>query len=1695
MKNLILNRRFFVLTAILSLMTSVFSANADCSIGKKRSEKAYRYEVTLPVMQQIIEGKIKNVTDVLPPMPIAECDIEELDTINSGIGRWVWSWIDGAELRFKVENNVSFKTCIFGEEDGIIAIQVKSSDGKIIDNAELTLEGKNLKFNPSTMCYETKTPRSDKTRKLIVKYGDEIQSYEIHKNGYKNRKARRFYPQYKEKNPYFLSYLTLDKPEYRPNDSIRWKAVIMNLSGKYEKQSFELWIEPYYSSNGKKIGTIDCERAGVYIGAFQLSDSMNLQLNSPYRLVLKNKQGSIISSFQYKDYELKSLTAEVDVKDMYLFGDTCIMTINATDEKGDKITSGTAKIRLETSNANYIYDNTLFVPELLCDTTIDLSSTGATLLEISTAAWPKADMRITWQATITDNTYEKAVRYGSFSYQKENIRVYNATNLSIQTMEQADTIGFKILNPDSVMFRYAIYCNKKLMTTASAKVLDWKLPTPKEAIYTIIVNAGNDRQYQAINYDKNGLRVEVEQPENITPGGNVDITVKVYDSKGRPVEGAEVTAVSRTAKFSSHIQSLPSTKKDINLYIRQVYGNPTPLSLNGTYTYSNEISRLMGVDTLDHYRMLTHTGTAPFILSKPAENTTVAPYIVKDGRLQPVEIVYIDSKPVYIAMATNTSPYVFETTPGLHNISVRTADAIYHINDIELKKSTKTWIALKARKPKEKGVITENNVSSMPMPAYLTDDEQQYFSKYGLMRYTVSPQCGLPYIKFKNGNIVALNSNNYSHFYTGTALMPEISGQYMETDSLGQNISMRWLFVPNTTTNIYPIDNLILARTHPSAQKQPLNTDKIPHTDDVILTEELLTTQWNNYINARRRYMNIDVSSYNGNGNCRLDFIYENTFDNNNAPLNTILISGSDTVIYEGNRRNFYRLKAQKYKIVMLFDSAKAYTFDATVKPSGSNCIMITNGMTAKAEANKESIKIDREIRLKVEKILRNTTSRYIDFSTTDNTYSTTQRKFKPLHLMSATGGLDVMYDSNDIAYDMVAAPIPSLSPEFAEEESVIVDNLLMLTEDEIRSNFNDVAYWQPDLVTDKGGKVTFTVTYPEDLTRWNEFFIAIKGKQRGLRHTSVITRKDIVATLTTPRFVIEGDSINVIGRAINYSDEAISVSRGFNVTDLPAITLPVIELKPSITDLLPIKTPLGDSISVVYSINNRNTSDGERRTIPVYRKGAEEIFSMFDILSGERTVTIDPIKEKGDVEIYIMSDMLAVLMEEITKRDNQDYNTNDMIASELLSLLAEKQIREYRGEKFKSDFEVRQLIRKLENNQLSSGLWSWQGNKGNKSLWVSAHICSALNRARSLGYDSDIIDNKQMLIQYLVQYANTAHEKENISDQLTITDIMLNIGYRNEARNALSAIDKSALYNNELLRYTLLDSKINGTYDLSAIDSLLKKDMLGGEYYAFKHKVMPLAKIYEPVEYADLQTTLIAYELWMNSPDSQKRDNKLKSMEQWILRQRRGGYWVNEYLSSRIIDLLLPRFIATKGNYVKSTVTIEQGKDVMILNSYPQAIKLTPENGVITVTKKGSEDIYISSTQTSWNNNPQSKSGDFRIDTRWQNPTLVRGENARLIVTVTAEKEAEYVVISVPVPGGCSYNDHQPRSMTETHREEYRNKVNIYCERMSAGTHTFEIDLTPRFNGRYTINPATVKMIYFPAFNANNMIKSVDIK
>ena len=84
-----------------------------------------------------------------------------------------------------------------------------------------------------------------------------------------------------------------------------------------------------------------------------------------------------------------------------------------------------------------------------------------------------------------------------------------------------------------------------------------------------------------------------------------------------------------------------------------------------------------------------------------------------------------------------------------------------------------------------------------------------------------------------------------------------------------------------------------------------------------------------------------------------------------------------------------------------------------------------------------------------------------------------------------------------------------------------------------IRKDFKDTAYWEPSAVTGKDGRATFKFRLPDNLTTWRATARAVTADTRvGVAKQKVISRKDVILRLETPRFLTLGDTVTLSGDA-----------------------------------------------------------------------------------------------------------------------------------------------------------------------------------------------------------------------------------------------------------------------------------------------------------------------------------------------------------------------------------------------------------------------------------------------------------------------------------------------------------------------------------------------------------------------------------
>jgi len=163
-----------------------------------------------------------------------------------------------------------------------------------------------------------------------------------------------------------------------------------------------------------------------------------------------------------------------------------------------------------------------------------------------------------------------------------------------------------------------------------------------------------------------------------------------------------------------------------------------------------------------------------------------------------------------------------------------------------------------------------------------------------------------------------------------------------------------------------------------------------------------------------------------------------------------------------------------------------------------------------------------------------------------------------------------------------------------------------------IRTNFNETAFFYPQLRTDAKGNVKFTFIAPESLTRWNVNMLAHTADlYYGQKQEQIETQKELMVQMNLPRFVRRSDKLMLSANVINLTDNELNANVALELID------PVTETKIILKDtaVKNIKLAANETKAVTFEISEfipyelvvckmiataGNFSDGEQKYLPV---------------------------------------------------------------------------------------------------------------------------------------------------------------------------------------------------------------------------------------------------------------------------------------------------------------------------------------------------------------------------------------------------------------------------------------------------------------------------------------------------------------
>ncbi len=629
----------------------------------------------------------------------------------------------------------------------------------------------------------------------------------------------------------------------------------------------------------------------------------------------------------------------------------------------------------------------------------------------------------------------------------------------------------------------------------------------------------------------------------------------------------------------------------------------------------------------------------------------------------------------------------------------------------------------------------------------------------------------------------------------------------------------------------------------------------------------------------------------------------------------------------------------------------------------------------------------------------------------------------------------------------------------------------------QVRSAFKDNAYWQPHLTTDAQGVAVFQAKFPDDLTTWDAYAIATDTKGRaGTGTTRTRAFKPTTAQLALPRFAVAGDRFDVSGRIVHRGKDSVSVFTRFLLNG-KVLREHRLRLLQGASEYFPMEiTAETDSATVVYDMREGNVSDGEERKIPVLPVGMLKTEGLFVALDRDTSFLLEFPAGAAPVTLHAEINPLDLLLRDIDYLYKYPYGCNEQTASRLVALLLLKKIDALRKQPFRYEKDVQACMKRLNNAQLPDGSWGWWSD-GAPNNWMTAYVTKALFAARQAGYNAEGLNRALTTLRVRLP---AMHPSDQSATLLLLRECQVNVDCapflvyydtlkKPTLKDRLNRLKMRQLCGAEIVRDSLM--------------RYLHRTVFGGMYFGqgetdwYSRRAVQTIQAYDIARTAgwkDITSGIERY--WLQSRPVQR----------------------NTVETAQILERLVPDLLDGSDSLRPVRLSVNDS----IIRVFPVSMEIDAAQGTaMRIGKTGSGPLFLTTYRESWETAPAVRSDLFKVSSRLllANGTpaqyLRYGESAALEVRVQVKEGADYVMIEVPIPAGCTYGEKLQKGWPEVHREYFKEKTAIFCERLPVGEYTFVIPLEARFTGHFTVNPVRVEQMYFPVFYGNNEVKDISIE
>jgi uncharacterized protein YfaS (alpha-2-macroglobulin family) len=699
-----------------------------------------------------------------------------------------------------------------------------------------------------------------------------------------------------------------------------------------------------------------------------------------------------------------------------------------------------------------------------------------------------------------------------------------------------------------------------------------------------------------------------------------------------------------------------------------------------------------------------------------------------------------------------------------------------------------------------------------------------------------------------------------------------------------------------------------------------------------------------------------------------------------------------------------------------------------------------------------------------------------------------------------------------------------------------------------VRKFFPDTIQWQPTLVTDSSGKARASFNFPDSLTTWRATVRAVTHNTLvGQVVAKVITRKNLILRLETPRFMDQGDTATLTGIVHNYlsTDKTAKVSleaQGVELASPAESSVDIPKNGEAVVTWNVRASKIAQAKFLAKALTDEE-SDALELEIPVEPWGLQQSVAQSGALRSDKDEIKRPLVLPQDVNadastlrIDLAPSIAGTLMSALDFLASYPYGCVEQTMSSFLpNILVTKAIKDLGltppAASTELDKKIAAGLERLYMLQHEDGGWGWW-QTDETHPFMTAYVVAGLAQAKEAGYPIDERRQKKGRGSLLKQI------KEN---RRALADIRVYMVYAlalsGDVDHALvedlySSREKFSAHGQALMALLLMQGKDPRAQEfVKLLEASAHEE---GPFVSWKSERQEMLDFSSDNSF---ETTAYALKALANLDP---KSDLLPRAARWLMEHRSDGYYWDstEQTATAIYGLIDYLKISgeLKPNYTLSvylngqkladrTITEKDVATPLPIVLTAAAPQVHAGSNEVRIVKSGAGVLYWSASASYFSREAKpGPAGSYalnvireyfklvpeRLDNRIvysEQPLsspVQTGDVVEVRLTVSATQDEQYLQIEGPIPAGFDLIEQEGLYELKTkpswwdfyytQREFHDDRAALFSTKFERGQGQFHYLLKAVTPGTFQANPARVLPMYEPARQASTRAASVTV-